>query len=483
MGNDIRKIYDLKIELLRRTSKVRLMDFIKYCDPTYIANWHHTFIADEIDAFLKDPDQKRLMLFVPPQHGKSQIASRSLPAYFFGQNPDAKVAACSYSIDLARSFNRNLQRLMDSKEYNDVFPETKLNGKRVALDDKGSYLRNTEEFEIVGHRGGYKAVGVMGGLSGRTVDLAIIDDPIKDAMEASSSVYRNRVWEWYVNVLETRLNNRSKVLLILTRWHEDDLAGRLLDIQPEKWKVISIPAIREDMNDPNDPRQIGEPLWPEWHSLEKLNNLRSLSEVTFSSLYQQRPAPAEGNKIKRHWWQYCHAKEVPNDIFWDLWLDGAYTKQTENDPTGLMVAGFHKPTNSLYIKHAVDKHMEMPELLEFVEEYAELQGLGYKSTCYIEPKASGKSTKQMLVKTTKINAVEISNHLVSEGKEARIQVSAPKIESGRVFLVQGAWNDRFVTQICTFPNATHDEYVDLIGYACFHYFDTEKPRLSIIRRQ
>lgn len=462
-------------EALRRSAKTSLIDFVRYTKLDYVANWHHKRIADELDQFLQSETENRLMLFMPPQHGKSELASRCFPAYILGRYPDTKIAACSYSIDLARSFNRDVQRIMDSPEYHRVFPETNLNSQRVTADSRGSYLRNTEEFEVVGRKGSYKSVGVMGGLSGRTVDVAIIDDPVKDALEANSTTYRERVWDWYLNVLETRLHNKSKVLIIMTRWHEDDLAGRLLERQSEKWTVISIPAIKEDEIDKGDPRKIGDPLWPEKHSLDKLNNLRGLSERTFSSLYQQRPAPAEGDKIKRSWFQYAQQSEVPDGIVWDMWIDGAYTNKTENDPSGFMVAGFHKSTQTLYIKHAHDAHFEMPGLLKFIPEYAERNGLDRRSRCLIEPKASGKSLKQMInALPLGLSAVEIKTHLVSEGKEARIQTAAPKIEAGQVVLVKGAWNERFVNQICTFPNATHDEYVDLIGYACHHYFPTKK---------
>lgn len=468
-----------KVEILRerlkRKASSNLLDFIYYTKLDYKANWHHKLICAEIQEFYENDRSKRLMLFVPPQHGKSEIASRSFPAFALGKNPNLKIAACSYSIDLSRSFNRDVQRILDSNEYNDIFPKTQLNSKRVVADSRGSFIRNTEEFEVIGKKGSYKAVGVMGGLSGRTVDLAIIDDPVKDALEANSKTYRERVWEWYLNVLETRLHNNSKVILIMTRWHEDDLAGRLLTRQPAKWKVIKIPAVKEpENNHAKDLRKIGEPLWKEKHSLEKLMDLKALSERVFASLYQQRPAPAEGNKIKRDWFEYCHEKETPKGISWDLWVDGAYTKKTENDPTGLVIKGFYKKTNTTYIKHAHSAFMEMPELLKFIDEYTDLHGLGSKSRVYIEPKASGKTLKQLLKSETTLSPVEIKSHLVSEGKEARIQTAAPKIEAGRVILIIGNWNDTYVSQICTFPNAPHDEYVDLIGYACDRYYNKKK---------
>lgn len=382
-----------------------------------------------------------------------------------------KIAGCSYSIDLARSFNRDIQRIITAGEYSQVFPGTRLNAKNVVTDSHQSWLRNSEEFEVVGAKGKYKAVGVMGGLSGRTVDFAIIDDPVKDAVEANSPTYRERAWQWYLNVLETRLHNDSKVILIMTRWHEDDLAGRLLSRQPDKWQVIKIPAIKEAGGHPEDPREIGEALWPARHSLEKMLDLRALSERTFSSLYQQNPTIEEGDKIKRAWFEYRNENELPGGLVWDMWIDGAYTKSTANDPTGLMVAAFHRPTNTLYIRHAHDAYMEMPTLLNFLPEYADLHGVNHMSRAYIEPKASGKSLKQMLkdIEGLHWNPVEIKSELVQEGKESRIQVAAPKVESGKVCLVIGNWNDRFVDQLAGFPKAAHDEFVDLLGYACWHY--------------
>lgn len=479
-----KKLVKLKRERLRRKAKDNLYDFINYCKTDYHGNWHHRLITEKIQEFWESPTQNKLMLFIPPQHGKSEIASRHFPAWVLGQSPDTKIAGTSYAVTLARSFNRAVQRIIDSKSYGQVFPDTFLNAKNVSHDVHGSYLRNTEEFELVGHKGSYKSVGVMGGLSGFAVDLAIIDDPIKDRMEADSKTYRDRVYDWYLNVLEARLHNKSKVLLIMTRWHEDDLAGRLLDEEWDEWTVVKIPAIKEQYRGDNphhisdlegDPREIGQPLWPERHSLKKLLRTKKKSESVFDSLYQQNPSTPEGNKVKKDWFEYCHIKEVPN-ITWDIWVDGAYTKLTANDPTGLMVAGYDVKTKTLYIRHAHDAYMEMPEFLKFIPEYADLHQYGRKSRVRFEPKASGKSMKQMVNSITYLSAVEIKSVLINEGKEARLQTAAPKIEAGKVVLVKGNWNDRLVNQICAYPNAAHDEYVDLIGYACDHYFKPVKAK-------
>ena len=473
---------EYKRELLKRKARNNLVDFTKFIDLDYEAKDFHTFICNELDAFLEAPGLQRLILTMPPQHGKSHIASRHFPAYILGKQPNNKIAAASYSIDLARSFNRDVQRIIDSPYYKDLFPETLLNSKSVASNSKGSYLRNTEEFEIVDFKGGYKSVGVMGGLSGRSVDIAIIDDPVKDALEANSPTFRNRVWDWYVNVLETRLHNNSKVILIMTRWHEDDLAGRLLKLQPEKWKVIKIPAIRDNHETyKGDKREIGAALWPEKHSLEKLLNIKSLSARSFESLYQQNPTIEDGDKIKRDWFEYCHEKELPAGLSWDLWIDGAYTKNTANDPSGLMLCAYAERLKKLYIKHAHSAYMETPEFIKFVIEYSELHGLGRRSRIFFEPKATGLSIIPMINQETNLSAVKIKGALVSEGKESRISTAAPKYESGKIVHVLGSWNEPFESQLTGYPNAKHDEYVDLIGYASDYYFKIHK-RVGVRRR-
>lgn len=494
--NKIRRLQLLR-EKLRRKGKKKLIDFIKYVNLDYFASWHHIEIANEIDAFLKDPDRKRLMVFVPPQHGKSEILSRNAPAYALGLNPNLKIAACSYSADLAKSFNRDVKRIIDSEYYKDLFPETFLNSKNVVTDTKSDYLRNTEEFEIVGKKGSYKAVGVEGGLSGRPVDLAIIDDPIKDMKAAASQAVRKTVWEWYVNVLEARLHNKSKVIIIMTRWHEDDLAGRLLMKEPEQWEVLKIRAIKEQPTgeaapseynqiEINDPRVPGEALWKERHSLDSLNRRKRLAPDDFQALYQQDPTAPEGNKVKKEWFQFIDPWDLPSGLTWNLWIDGAYTKKTENDPTGLVAAAYDPRTSLTYIKHAKDAYLELPDLLEFLPEYSKQHGIGHRSNAYIEPKASGLSLAQMLRRYVPTVAPAIIKQkfcpLVGEGKEARLQTAAAQLKAERIVLVRGGWNDAFIHQLTAFPKASHDEYVDLLGYISYFHYNKSRPKRGITAR-
>lgn len=232
------------------------------------------------------------MVFMPPQHGKSELTTRRLPAYLMGLNPDLKLAICSYSATIASNFNRDIQRIIDDRPYYDVFPGTSLNENSAINPSKNAFLRNSEVFEIIGKKGFVKTVGVGGSLTGTPVDIGIIDDPFKDREEAMSSRIRDKVYSWYTDVFKTRLHNDSQQLLVMTRWDEDDLAGRILKTESD-WEMVIFQGIKEK-NNLDDPREIGQALWPSKHSLERLLNIKATNQITFNSLYQQEPkAPTE----------------------------------------------------------------------------------------------------------------------------------------------------------------------------------------------
>jgi len=461
-------------------ARENLLPFTTYTKKDYEVNWHHALVCDVLDRFERG-EIKKLAIAQPPQTGKSELSSRRFPAFALGRNPNRKIGLCSYGAEHAQAFNRDTQRIIDSDEYRDIFPNTFLSSKNIDTTSHGAYKRTSNIFEVVGHQGFMKTVGVGGALTGTAVDVGIIDDPFKDRAEADSKTIREKVWNWYTDVFESRLHNDSQQLALFTRWHQDDLIGRILERDGKiedggEWFYVSLPALREDMSNDLDPREIGEALWPQRHSRERMEKKRDKSPMTFASLYQQRPAPAEGNKVKRDWWEHCLLHELPPGIIWDLWIDGAYTASTANDPTGLMVAGYHEGLNKVFIRHAKDAFLEMPGLLEMLPEYGRTNGLNSRSRCYIEPKASGKSLKQMInsIPEMELTGVEIKSHLVSEGKESRLQVASPKIQSGQFVLVKGTWNGKVEDQICTYPSHPHDEYVDLSGYIVDHYFKPKK---------
>lgn len=471
-------------QLLRETKQSAASSFVRYLsyiNPKYQMEWFHKVIANYCEKLFRG-EIKRLMIFVPPQHGKSEIISRNFPAWALGRNPDLKIVGCSYSADLACQFSRSIQRIIDSQEYAEIFPNTYLNGSRGAKPARG-YLRNFDVFETVGHHGFYKAVGVGGGLTGTPVDIAIIDDPVKDAMEAYSATYRERVWNWYNSVLTTRLHNDSKQLFIMTRWHEDDLAGRILKTEPDDWVVLSIPAICEVENDGGlSNRHIGEALWESRHSLEKLMKQKQRSERTFTALYQQHPTSDGGNIIKTEWFGKIseadfdrHRRSEPINFF----LDTAYTDKTNNDPSGIIAVCCIDDV--LYITHAKKMLMKFPELVRFIPQYAKEHGYNIRSSIRIEPKANGLSVIDQLQEATSLNVAKTPTP--KDSKETRLNAVSPIIEGKRVVLVEGAWNEEFIDEVCGFPVKPHDEYVDVLCYAIDHYFNDPYEAIDIKRLQ
>lgn len=316
-----------KIEL----SKRHFRDFIAYTKPDYEFNWHHLRLCDKLESFARG-EIKKLMVFMPPQHGKSQLCTRHFPAYILGIRPATKIAVCCYSATLAQSFNRDIQRIIDDQPYHDVFPETVLSESNVTTNAHGNYLRNADIFETLKFRGFVKTVGVGGSLVGTPVDVGIIDDPFKDREEAMSIRIRDKIWSWFTDVYRTRMHNGSQELIIMTRWDEDDLAGRILKSEND-WEVITFQAIKE-RDIVGDPREWGEALWGNRHSLQRILSIKETSPFTFSSLYQQEPKPSSEALVFPEWDEY--EDEPPYGPIYGL--DFGFS----NDPTAIPQVKIHK---------------------------------------------------------------------------------------------------------------------------------------------
>ena len=281
-----------------------LLSFTRYTLPSFIPAPFHVAYYEVLTRFAMG-EIKKLMITMPPQHGKSEGATRRLPAFVLGQDPDKRVAIVSYNATKARKFNRELQRIMDDDRYYELFPQTLLAGQ-TSYQEQGkrsrNYARNADECEIVGYQGSFKTIGVGGSLTGEPVDMLIMDDLYKDAASAWSPVIRQNVADWYDTVASTRLHNDSQQLMVFTRWHMEDLAGRLLEQEgvydpidnPQGWTLISFPAIQNKPPSKLDPRAEGEPLWPERHSLTKLLEIKERTPTVFESMYQQNPQPSQG---------------------------------------------------------------------------------------------------------------------------------------------------------------------------------------------
>lgn len=284
----------------RERARRDLLYFTTYTKENYITKYFHKEICSELQDFMESEINNKLMIFMPPQTGKSEISSRRFPAWVLGKYPDLKIALTNYNATIAAKFNKDIQKIMDDEKYMKIFPNTKLQGMSASKKNSTHLVRNTTEFEIANKEGSLITVGVGGALTSRQVDLLILDDLYKDAMAAWSPVYRQNVLDWYDAVGDARLHNQSKIIIVFTRWHEEDLAGVLLEREPKEWKVISYPALAVE-NEAH--RKIGDALWPERHSKEKMLKIKKNNLIIFESLYQQDPKPKEGllyNDLKEY---------------------------------------------------------------------------------------------------------------------------------------------------------------------------------------
>lgn len=292
--------------LVKFVASKRLPNFARYIDPKLVMTDFHKTYYEVLDMFAHKKIRK-LIVSVPPQHGKSQGSSRFLPSFLLGMNPDLKIIIGSYNADQAKSFNADVQRIVNSEAYKAVFPDTFFNNGRMRMDNV--YKCNSEVSEPVGHKGFVRAVGRSGALTGKSVDISILDDVYKDFNEANSTLIREQAWKWYTTVVRTRLHNDSQEIIVFTRWHEDDLIGRLeksgekiiqlksmsqlADVPRDAWVQINFPALKIGEPTELDPREEGEALWADKHSREKLLSAKALDPVQFECLYQGDPCSEE----------------------------------------------------------------------------------------------------------------------------------------------------------------------------------------------
>ena len=431
--------------------------FTTYTKPDYEINWHHAVVASYLDRFVSG-EIKRLMIFMPPRHGKSELVSRRLPAYIFGKNPNAEIIACSYSADLASRMNRDVQRIMDDERYQNVFPEVKLFGANVRTVAKGSWLRNSDIFEIVDHRGVYRSSGVGGGITGMGAHYAIIDDPIKNAKEAASKVFRESQWEWYTSTLLTRLEKNGGILITNTRWHEDDICGRLLkqaaaDPEADQWVVLNLPAVCEEITD-DDQRDIGEVLWPNKYPLERLNKIKAANIRVWNALFQQRPSAQEGNILKREWWKFYSELPPKFDKIIQSW-DMSFKEGNDNS----FVVGFvmGKIGERYLLLNRIRRQMGFTKTIEAFLSMSQMYPQSRDK--YVEDKANGPA----IIETLKAKISGIIPVNPEGSKTERAEAVSWLVEAGNVELpdpTKNPWVNEFIEECASFPNGAFDDQVD-----------------------
>lgn len=392
----------------------------------------------------------RLVINIPPRYGKTELAVKCFIAWSLAKNPQCKFIHLSYSDSLALDNSSQTKEYIESESFQQLW---QMNLKK----DAQSKSKWFNEFGggVYATSSGGAITGFGAGVSESTEfsGAIIIDDPLKPD-DAFSEIKRKAINDRYNNTIRSRVNSRdTPIIVIMQRLHEDDMSGYLLDGgSGEEWHHLCLPALDENNN----------PLWSDKHTFEELENIRQSDRYTFAGQYMQKPAPDEGGEWKKEWFNIVNQNQIPSNIEWNMYIDGAYTKETSNDPTGIQIAG--RLNNQLYILTSIDKYLEMPELIRFIPNFITSLGINIKMV-YVEPKASGKSIVQLLKNQTNINVAEIKSKLTSVSKIERARTVSPFIEGGKINLVDGKWIDNYLSQIAMFPNAKHDEHIDLTSYS------------------
>jgi len=379
---------------------------------------------------------------MPPRHGKSSLISHYFPAWYLINNPHAKIILASYEASFSAEWGRKAMGVV--QEYGGSF------GVEVKHN-----MMSGRHWAIKGAEGEMHTSGVGGPITGKGGNI-ILDDPVKNAEEAHSQVYRDKTWDWFNSTLYTRMESHGWAIVIQTRWHEDDLAGRLIKHASENWEILNLPALAEE----NDPlgRSPGEALWPEKFDVAALETIKNqIGSYWFNALYQQRPSAIEGNIFKRDWWKlYDQAPEKFDEvsIFWDMTF-----KDTK---TGSYTVGqvWGRKGKEKYLIDQVRQRCEFTTVLGMVRHLSKK----YQNARahYIEEKANGAAIISALKK-------EISGLIPinpKESKEARASAISPQVERGEVFLPRHcSFTEDFVEEHVSFPNAAHDDQVDTCSMA------------------
>lgn len=451
-----------------RNASQNILDFTRFTFPGYVTNWHHELVASKLDAFLRG-DIKRLMIFQPPRTGKSELVTRRLPSFALGLNPNLRIIAASYSGDLANSFNSDAQRIMESARYQALFPNHNL-PTMSKFKNRDKFKQTSSEVEILvpdrekagfGKKAGfYKTVGVGGSLTGFGFDIGIIDDPFKNRKEADSAVTREAVYGWYASTFLTRAEKNARFLLTMTRWHDDDLAGRLL--KKGGWEVITLPHVKDEEHNEYDPREVGDILWPWKFGEEEIEFMRREGGPReWASIHQQKPQQDGGNIVKREWWKYYKPDKLPRNFdqviqSWDFTFK-------DSKHSDYVVGGvWGKKGPDKYLLDVVRKQAGFIESLSMIKTMSAKWPEAYSKV--IEEKANGAA----VIDSLKKKLVGIIPFVPDKhgSKEARAHAVSGQIEAGNVYLPEDApWVHDYIEEWSAFPNGKHDDQVDMTTQA------------------
>ena len=438
-----------RLSVLEKHDKVQgsLLEYAKFQMPEYQTPAHINLLAHKLEE-VERGNIKRLAIFMPPRHGKSQLTSQFFPAWYLGRNPSKFVIATTYAQDLADDFGRSVRNQIQDEDYNRIFNDCTLS------KDSSSVRR----FHTTGS-GVYYAVGAGGAITGRGAHLLLIDDPIKGREDADSDAMRSNLIDWYRSTAYSRLMPGGSIILIQTRWHEDDLAGWILrETSHEPWEVVELPAVLDEKASKILKRPKGQALWPEAYDKKRLEEIKKTAgSREWNSLYMQRPSAEEGNILKRYWWKEWTEDNPPECNYILQSWDTAYTVKSTSDYSAVTTWGIfeHNGIQNAILLSARRERWEFPELKsEAIKLYNEFR----PDVVLIEAKASGWSLIQELqragIPITPFNPKKAD-------KKTRAHSVTPLFESGRVWYPSSKyWAEDVINQCAQFPSSNYDDLVD-----------------------
>ena len=407
-------------------------------NPEWRWDWAHLRLIRKELKRMADGDIDKLMIFMPPRHGKSEMTTVRFSSWWIERDPAQRVIIGAYSQTLANKFSRKVRKIVRSR--------MPLSAERTAADDW-----ETEQ------GGGVRAAGVGAGVTGMGGDLIIIDDPIKNREEANSPVYREKVWNWYTDDLYTRREPGARMILIQTRWHEDDLAGRILASEDGgNWTVLTLPALAEA--DDALGREVGAALCPDRYNEADLLDIRTaIGSRPFTALYQQRPVEQEGDFFKRSWFELV--RESPREAnrvrYWDkgATVDGDYT-------VGVLMA---EVDGQYFVEDVVRGQWTSFERNQWIKTTAIVDGNKVDVWLEQEPGSSGLDSVNEIIKL--LGGYTVRADKVTGNKALRAEPFAAQAEAGNVKLVRAAWNNSIIDELASFPHGSHDDQVDAVSGA------------------
>lgn len=449
-------------ELARRElAKKHLLPFILRFNDTYEPGWVHKDICDKLEWFsaaVAAKESPRLMIFMPPRHGKSEIGSRSFPAWHLGNYPKHEFIGCSYGSDLANGFSRKVRDMVKDPAYYAVFPECQINKDSQSVENW-----------LTTEGGGYAAAGVGGPITGRGAHVLVIDDPIKNRTDAESATNREAVWDWYTSTAYTRLAPGGGVLLILTRWHDDDLAGRLLrkmaEGEGDEWVVVEYPA--EAVTDELFRKQ-GEALHPQRYDAEALARIkRAVGPRDWQALYQQNPTPDEGDYFNKDMFKWYGAQDIPpyDELnFYTAW-DLAIGEREQNDYTVGVTVGVDKHDRT----YVVDIQRGHWGPLEIVDRMLTVYKTWRPAITGVERGHIEMTLRPFLDK--RIREERLTSFYIEElnpgkrDKVARARSIQGRMQQGLVFFRRHCnATAALQAEMMRFPNGVHDDQVDSMAW-------------------